>query len=379
VNIAFYAPMKSPHHPRPSGDRRIARLLIKALELSGHHVEVISDLRTWEGKGDQAAQQRICDQAFEVSEQLIKSLKTRPEEQKPDVWFSYHLYHKAPDWIGPRVAESLNIPYLVAEASLAVKQGRGAWSTGLHQVIHALEQAAAIVCLNPVDIPALQTRPGLRGKLHRLMPFIDCTGINLDRRPEFRNKLARQYSLDPALPWLISVAMMREDAKLDSYQYLAKNMVQVTHPFQLLLIGDGKARHKVEALFSGELAKNTRFAGELDQTATLEALSASDLFVWPAVNEAIGMAILEAQASGLPVVAGASGAIPELVRAGETGFLSAPDNTREMAASIDKLLFKPELRRLFSRAAIKNIEQHHSLRMAADTLNHILSALLLSK
>jgi len=367
------------HHPRPSGDRRIARLLIKALELSGHHVEVISDLRTWEGKGDQAAQQRICDQAFEVSEQLIKSLKTRPEEQKPDVWFSYHLYHKAPDWIGPRVAESLNIPYLVAEASLAVKQGRGAWSTGLHQVIHALEQAAAIVCLNPVDIPALQTRPGLRGKLHRLMPFIDCTGINLDRRPEFRNKLARQYSLDPALPWLISVAMMREDAKLDSYQYLAKNMVQVTHPFQLLLIGDGKARHKVEALFSGELAKNTRFAGELDQTATLEALSASDLFVWPAVNEAIGMAILEAQASGLPVVAGASGAIPELVRAGETGFLSAPDNTREMAASIDKLLFKPELRRLFSRAAIKNIEQHHSLRMAADTLNHILSALLLSK
>ena len=379
MNIAFYAPMKSPHHPRPSGDRRIARLLIKALELSGHHVEVISDLRTWEGKGDQAAQQRICDQAFEVSEQLIKSLKNRPEEQKPDVWFSYHLYHKAPDWIGPRVAESLNIPYLVAEASLAVKQGRGAWSTGLHQVIHALEQAAAIICLNPADIPALQTRPGLRGKLHRLMPFIDCTCINLDRRPEVRNKLAHQYSLDPALPWLISVAMMREDAKLDSYQYLAKNMVQVTHPFQLLLIGDGKARHKVEALFSGELAKNTRFAGELDQTATLEALAASDLFVWPAVNEAIGMAILEAQASGLPVVAGASGAIPELIRSGETGFLNAPDNTREMAASINKLLFKPELHRLFSRAAIKNIEQHHSLRMAADSLNHILSALLLSK
>ncbi len=379
MNIAFYAPMKSPHHPRPSGDRRIARLLIKALQLSGHHVEVISDLRTWEGKGDPAAQQRIGDQAFEVSEQLIESLKTRPAEQTPHVWFSYHLYHKAPDWVGPRVAAILNIPYVVAEASLAVKQGRGAWSTGLHQVIHALEQAAAIICLNPVDIPALQARPGLRGKLHRLMPFIDCTGINLDRSSGVRNKLAHQYDLDPALPWLVSVAMMRDDAKLDSYQYLAETVARVNHPFQLVLIGNGTARHKVEALFSGELAKNTRFAGELDQIAILEAFSASDLFVWPAVNEAIGMAILEAQASGLPVVAGTSGAIPELVRAGETGFLCAPGNTQQMATFIDKLLGKPELRRLFSRAAINNIEQHHSLRMAADSLNRVLSTLPLSK
>ncbi len=376
MNIAFYAPMKSPHHPRPSGDRRIARLLIKALQLSGHHVEVISDLRAWEGKGDQAAQQRISDQAFEVSEQLIDSLKTRPEEQKPHVWFSYHLYHKAPDWIGPRVAARLNVPYVVAEASLALKQGRGAWSKGLHQVIHALEQAAAIVCLNPVDIPALQARPGLGAKLHRLMPFIDCTGINLDRRPEVRNRLAHQYGLDPALPWLISVAMMRDDAKLDSYQYLAETVARVNHPFQLLLIGNGKARHKVEALFSGELAKSTRFTGELDQIETLEALSASDLFVWPAVNEAIGMAILEAQASGLPVVAGASGAIPELVRADETGFLCEPENTKQMAKFIDKLLREPERRRLFSRAAIKSTEQHHSLRVAANSLNHILSSLL---
>ncbi|MCP4275669.1 MAG: glycosyltransferase family 4 protein, partial [Gammaproteobacteria bacterium] len=64
---------------------------------------------------------------------------------------------------------------------------------------------------------------------------------------------------------------------------------------------------------------------------------------------------------------------------GETGFLCAPENTQQMAEFIDKLLREPERRRLFSHAAIKNTEQHHSLRIAADSLNHILSALLLGQ
>jgi glycosyltransferase involved in cell wall biosynthesis len=376
VNIAFYAPMKSPHHPNPSGDRRIARLLIKALQTSGHKVEVISDLRSWEGKGDAAVQQIICEQAFEESERLLENINNRPADQQPDIWFSYHLYHKAPDWIGPRLADQLNIPYVVAEASLALKQARGAWPSGLHQVIHALDQAAAIICLNPVDIPALQSRPGLRAKLHPLMPFIDSSEIKSSQTPQARNELARQYGLDPALPWLVSVAMMRDDAKLASYQYLVKTLARVNHGFELLLVGDGRARHKVEALFSGKLAKSTHYAGELDQAATLDALSASDLFVWPAVNEAIGMAILEAQACGLPVVAGASGAIPELVQEAKTGFLCAPDNTQLMAASIEQLLEQPEQRRQFSLNAIENIKQHHSLRAAANTLEHILSSVV---
>ena len=49
------------------------------------------------------------------------------------------------------------------------------------------------------------------------------------------------------------------------------------------------------------------------------ALADSDLFVWPAINEAFGMALLEAQASGLPVVAGASGGVRGIVADRETG------------------------------------------------------------
>eukprot|EP01035_Chromulina_nebulosa_P005306 gene5306-biopygen4468 len=47
MKVAFHSPLKSPHHPVPSGDRLMARLLIAALRQAGHTVEVASELRTF--------------------------------------------------------------------------------------------------------------------------------------------------------------------------------------------------------------------------------------------------------------------------------------------------------------------------------------------
>jgi len=55
AGIAFYAPLKSPLHPTPSGDRRIARLFINALEQGGYHVELASQLRTFDKRETSAA------------------------------------------------------------------------------------------------------------------------------------------------------------------------------------------------------------------------------------------------------------------------------------------------------------------------------------
>ncbi len=375
MNIAFYAPMKSPGHIRPSGDRRIARLLIKALKSSGHQIELMSELRAWEGKGDRSAQRKIRTQASQIADNIIKNIRARPPGQKPEIWFSYHLYHKAPDWIGPRVAAELSIPYVVAEASYAPKQEQGPWSMGHRQVITGLNQAAAIVCLNPRDVPALEKIPDCKHKIHRLAPFLDQEEPARPRDAINRKRLVQKYKLDPALPWLVCVAMMRDDAKLRSYENLAESLKRVTQACQILLIGDGKARSEVETLFAGALTESTRYAGQLDQAETMLTLTGCDLFVWPAVNEAIGMAILEAQACGLAVVAGNSGAIPQIVRDGQTGFLCGPDDTRSMAERIDQLLRDTDLREQFSLAAIRNIQQRHSLQSAADSLDKILHSI----
>lgn len=375
MKIAFYAPMKSPDHPRPSGDRLIARLLIKALQACGHQVELMSDLRSWEGKGDQQVQQNIRKQAAGISEKIINDIGHRDIIDRPELWFSYHPYHKSPDWIGPRVATHFGIPYVIAEAIYAIDHKYSTWRQGLQQMIPTLDHAAAILCMNPLDIPALERLPQSKHKLHSLRPFLDIKTADLQGSTTDRASLSNKYNLDPSLPWIISVAMMRDDAKLISYRHLAKSMAQIEQPYQLLLIGDGQARKKVEALFSGELASHTRYAGQLDQNDTLQAMLTSDLFVWPAYKEAIGMAILEAQACGLPVVAGDSGAIPQIIKQGQTGYLCLPDDHAAMTKRIDQLLSDHALRRQFSDAATMNFQQHHSLKAAAQTIDAVLQPL----
>ena len=63
MTLAFYAPMKPPDHPVPSGDRTMARALIRALESAGHTVILASRLRSRDGKGDAARQQQIMAEA----------------------------------------------------------------------------------------------------------------------------------------------------------------------------------------------------------------------------------------------------------------------------------------------------------------------------
>ena len=101
--------------------------------------------------------------------------------------------------------------------------------------------------------------------------------------------------------------MMRHGDKLDSYRLLAASLAMLSDlDWSLDIVGDGEARGEVAAALA-PLGPRVRWRGALDEAGVADALANSDLFVWPAINEAFGMALLEAQASGLPVVAGASG------------------------------------------------------------------------
>ena len=112
--VAFYAPLKSPNHPLPSGDRTMARLLMKALDRAGYAPQLASEMRTLDKAGDRQRQKYIRQQSLAEASRLIAHYQALPEEQRPCLWFTYHVYYKAPDWIGPRVADALDIPYVIA-------------------------------------------------------------------------------------------------------------------------------------------------------------------------------------------------------------------------------------------------------------------------
>ena len=379
VKIAFYAPMKSPRHRIPSGDRRLARLFLAVLRRAGYTPQLASELRSWEGGGDARRQAQLRRQADNIADRLIRRYRDLPAAHRPRAWFTYHLYHKAPDWLGPCVCTALGIPYVLAEASVADKQRHGPWHRGYRQSQRAIQQAGLIFMLNQRDQPGVRAVAGAGTDLVTLPPFLDLPGLPVDRR-QARRQLALPPGLERRGCWLLCVAMMRPGAKFTSYSILAAAVRQLRdRNWHLLVVGDGPAKAQVQALFRRDAAR-VHFLGQQPAAAVYQLMHAADLLVWPAVNEAIGMVALEALACGLPALVGDAGGIGQIVRDDITGRRLPLDAVaaRRFATEIDRLLADPGTLARLAANCVHQYRTHHRLQTAsrtvADALHRTLAA-----
>jgi hypothetical protein len=151
VRVAFYAPLKVPSHGTPSGDRRVAALYVEALQQAGHRVELASSLSSYDPRGNPERQAALRAQGLATAEQLVRQLQSGAQESRPDLWFTYHVYYKAPDWLGPHVSRALGIPYVIAEASHAPKRAGGPWNLG-HEASAEAMRWRTCWCVRPVSI-----------------------------------------------------------------------------------------------------------------------------------------------------------------------------------------------------------------------------------
>jgi len=362
MRIAFYAPLKPPDHETPSGDRRVARLLLDALRLAGHEPLVASHLRGFDPVGRAFRQKRLAAHGRQAAERLIARWRARPETA-PGLWFTYHLYYKAPDWIGPAVSAALGIPYLVAEASCAQKRAGGPWDIGHRAVEAALRQADRVIGLNSADRDGVLPLLAHPDRFVMLAPFLDARPYDT----------ARAAPGNP--PRLVTVAMMRPGDKLASYCVLGTALASLLDlPWTLDVIGDGPARSEVAAALA-PLGDRVKYSGALGEAEIAARLAAADLFVWPAINEAFGMALLEAQASGLPVVAGNSGGVGDIVADSATGLLVPPGDATAFAEAVRALLSGPARCAQFGAAARDKVRREHDLPAAAARLADIIATL----
>jgi len=370
MKVAFYAPMKSPNSKVPSGDRSVARSLIEALKISGHEVEIASEFKAREPTGDLAAQEKLQSEGHKIAEELIAQYTD--SAQYPDIWFTYRLYYKAMDWIGPLVSKALNIPYVAVEVSYAPKRAGGPWDMSHLVLGDIIQHVDAIIGLNSLDAACVLPVMKDPSKLISLKPFMNMPSL-IDRA-KARAELVERHQLEPNLPVMVTVAMMRDDAKLQSYEVLGQALKLIdAADWQLLVIGDGPARAQVEEHIGSD---HVKYLGELPENEISPILAGCDLFVWPAVNEAYGMAMLEAQAMGLPVVAGETGGVADIIRDGETGLLCEVGNAEDFTAKVSGLLTDPVERKEMSEAAINIIRTEHSIEVAAETLDQTLKALI---
>jgi glycosyltransferase involved in cell wall biosynthesis len=344
----------------------MARLLMKALKAAGFEPDLASTLRTFDHAGDRAVQERLSAESVHEADRLIAEYRSRPERW-PRLWFTYHVYYKAPDWLGPRVADVLGIPYVIAEGSRAGKRAGGPWDVGHRGAEAALDRADAIFVMTEADRKALQRAPFGAQRLVDLPPFIDLDDWSLTR-PSREER---------AGPRLLTVAMMRRGDKLASYGLLAEALGRLAEfGWSLDIVGDGEARGDVERLFS-RFGPRVRFIGQIEDRARLARFYAqTDLFLWPAVNEAYGLVFLEAQAFGCPVVAGAFGGVASVVRDGDTGVLTAPGDPAAFAAAVGALLEDRERRQVLGAAAKCFVAEERGLQQAAHKLKAALMPLL---
>jgi glycosyltransferase involved in cell wall biosynthesis len=366
MRVAFYAPLKPPTHGTPSGDRRIARLLIDALALAGHETELASDFRSYEGTGDPALQARLRDEGQALARSLVTNWRAKPLAKRPELWFTYHLYYKAPDWLGPFAAAELGIPYVLAEASHAPKRVGGAWAIGHEATARALGCAARVFTLSRDDIAGLLPLVP-KDRLAFLPPFLDPARYVLAsaEKRSHRYRLAKQLSLPSEEPWIVVAAMMREGDKLASYRTLAGTLSRLPDlPWRLLVAGDGPARGLVENAFRN-LSSRVRFLGTLEEDPLARLYAACDLLAWPAVNEAFGMALLEAQAAGLPVVSCALRGVPDVVVDGRTGLLAPALDEAALAARVRELLTDESKRTTMGREAAWFVREERTAQIAA--------------
>ena len=141
--------------------------------------------------------------------------------------------------------------------------------------------------------------------------------------------------------------------------------------YRLEIIGDGDQR---PALTVGSralgLAPKITFAGWCDRAAIAERYRQADLFVFPSRDEGMPNVVLEAMASGLPIVATAIAGNEELVREGVNGHLVPPDDAAALAAALARLIEQPDTRRAMGRASREIVEREYTwARVAACYLD----------
>lgn len=140
---------------------------------------------------------------------------------------------------------------------------------------------------------------------------------------------------------------------------------------RFLVVGDGALRGRLEALAAKlGTAGRTLFAGF--QRDVYKYLAASDIYVQPSLNEAMGRTVLEAQYMKLPVVASAVCGLPDAVRDGVTGLLVPPADPQALAGAVEALIRDDQLRCRMREAARRSVLEKDFTgypRFSAESMN----------
>jgi glycosyltransferase involved in cell wall biosynthesis len=226
-----------------------------------------------------------------------------------------------------------------------------------------LRGAGAIVAISEA-IGREAVSAGFRaGRVHRIPHGIDMSEY-APKNSEEKLVLRRALGLSTDGTLLIYTGRLIEGKGLETLFAAMVSLADVPG-LHLLLVGSGsgqvisieeKLRREAETT---PLRGRVTFTGRVENVAAY--LQACDVFVFPTLDEALGMSAVEAQACGLPAVASRTGGVPDVVEDGVTGLLVPPGDAAALASGLRLLLADSRMRERFAIAARARAVQRFAL------------------
>jgi glycosyltransferase involved in cell wall biosynthesis len=220
------------------------------------------------------------------------------------------------------------------------------------------QQATLIVAVSSYSADRIVKLYNVNAAKIRVVP----NGVDTERFMQQENsaEIRQQFGLGDE-PCVLFVGGLVSRKGLPYLVEAAKKVVKQKVNTQFLIVGDGPLRIQLKGtIASAGLGDNFKFLGSLKDSELPKIYNCADVFVLPSVQEGQGIVLLEAQSSGVPVVAFNSGGVKEAMRNGETGLLVQPGNTDDLAEALIKLLNNKPLRESLGLNGRKYVEANYT-------------------
>lgn len=181
--------------------------------------------------------------------------------------------------------------------------------------------------------------------------------------PAKRNGFFKRYSLNGG-PKLIYVGRISKEKNMPLLEQVIREVAGRVPGLHAVLVGDGPYRQEMEQNLRG---LNCVFTGNLDGEDLAQAYASSDLFVFPSTTDTFGKVVLEAQASGLPVIVTDQGGPQENILPGETGCVVPADDAGAFSRTVAELLQDPQRLHAMGRKAASLMSERSLEKCFDDT------------
>lgn len=196
--------------------------------------------------------------------------------------------------------------------------------------------------MDEVMVPSASTRTqlierGLAAEKTRPLPrWVDIDTFSPRRRdPDFWDRFGNSYGLK-----FLYVGRVSREKNLELLAEAFRFICAEKTPAQLVIVGDGPFKNDMQTLLRG---LPVIFTGYLAGEALAAAFASADVFVFPSTTDTFGNVVLEAQASGLPVIVSDGGGPKELMVDKSTGLVTRADSLDELIDAMRLLLLDPAL------------------------------------